>query len=114
MMIAPAEAPPRREAPREPAAASGRDAMLAAIDALEAGLTPVLAGGLAIIRDNPGKTPQQWSIRDGDGAVVVAFGLIDRTFFWTWDGGVSNHYTKVGETMTRVITDELRRFGHLR
>ncbi|MCB1489075.1 MAG: hypothetical protein KDJ88_16665 [Bauldia sp.] len=88
--------------------------MLAAIDALEAGLTPVLAEGLTIIRDNPGRTPQQWSIRDAGGAIVVSFGLIDRTFFWTWDEGVSNHYTKVGETMTRVITDELRRFGHLK
>ena len=44
---------------------------------------------------------------------VLSFGLIDRTFFWTWDDGVSNHYCQGAETMTRVITEEMRRFGHL-
>jgi hypothetical protein len=114
MMVAAAEAPPRRKAPRKPAAAKkSDDAMLAAIDALQASLTPMLAEGLRIVRDNPGRTPQQWSIRNGDDATIVSLGLIDRTFFWTWDEGVGNHYTKVGDTMTRVITDELRRFGHI-
>ena len=45
--------------------------------------------------------------------VVLANEIVDRTFFWTWDDGVSNHYAKDAETMTRVITDEMRRFGHL-
>ncbi|MEP0320932.1 hypothetical protein [Bauldia litoralis] len=87
--------------------------MLAAIDALRKDLKPRLAEGLTIVRDNPGKTPQQWSVRDADKATVVSFGLIDRTFFWTWDEGVSNHYAKSGETMTRIVTGELARFGHL-
>ncbi|WP_421725954.1 hypothetical protein [Bauldia sp.] len=86
--------------------------MLAAIDALCRGLEPRLAPGLMIQRDNPGETPQQWSIREGE-VPVLAFGLIDRTFFWTWDEGVSNHYSKSPTLMTRIIIAELARFGHL-
>ena len=89
------------------------DAMLEAIDALCASLAPRLVAGLAIVRDNPGRTPQQWSVKDGADATVVSFGLIDRTFFWTWDQGVSNHYAKSRETVTRIVTGELARFGHL-
>jgi hypothetical protein len=44
---------------------------------------------------------------------VLTFGIVDRTFFWTWDDGTSNHYAKDPETMTRVITEEMRRFGHM-
>jgi len=87
--------------------------MLKAIDALSAGLKPRLAEGLSIRRDNPGKTPQQWSVKDADGNTVLSFGLIDRTFFWTWDEGVSNHYSKSHEMMARIITSELARFEYL-
>ena len=45
--------------------------------------------------------------------MVLTFGLVDRTFFWTWDDGVSNHYAKDAGTMTAVILEELRRFGHM-
>lgn len=106
----PAKAPRRRKATTP---SQETDAMLSAIDALRKDLKPRLADGLTIVRDNPGKTPQQWSVRDGDGATVVSFGLIDRTFFWTWDQGVSNHYSKNRETMIRILTGELARFGHL-
>jgi hypothetical protein len=44
---------------------------------------------------------------------VLTFGLVDRTFFWTWDEGVSNHYSKDAGTIRTVIIAELRRFGHL-
>ena len=87
--------------------------MLTAIDALCADLKPRLAEGLTIARDNPGKTPQQWSLTDGRGRTVLSLGLIDRTFFWTWDGGVTNHYAKNPRLMTRVITGDLVRFGHI-
>ena len=87
--------------------------MIEAIDALCAALTPRLATGLGIVRDNPGRTPQQWSVKDAEGRTLLSFGLIDRTFFWTWDEGVSNHYAKSREMMARTITGELARFGHL-
>lgn len=87
--------------------------MLGVIDTLLATLRPRLSQGLSINRDNPGRTPQQWSVVDADAGTVLSFGLIDRTFFWTWDEGVTNHYAKSPELMTRVITGELRRFGHL-
>jgi len=103
-----AQAPAKRRAP----ARSASDDMLKAIDALSAGLKPRLAEGLSIGRDNPGKTPQQWSVKDADGNNVLSFGLIDRTFYWTWDEGASNHYSKSRETMARIITSELARFGH--
>ena len=101
-------------AKRKPPARRPADDMLKAIDALSAGLKPRLATGLSIRRENPGKTPQQWSVRDADGNTVVSFGMIDRTFFWTWDEGASNHYSKSREMMARIITSELARFGHLR
>ena len=53
------------------------------------------------------------SVNGRGGRKILSFGLVDRTFFWTWDDGVSNHYSKDAETMTRVITEEMRRFGHL-
>ncbi len=105
-----ATAPAKRRAP----ARAASDDMLKAIEALSAGLKPRLAAGLSIRRDNPGKTPQQWSVKDADGNTVVSFGMIDRTFFWTWDEGASNHYSKSREMMARIITSELARFGHLR
>ncbi len=116
MTSAATETTPGGKAPRKPgttAAKRNTDAMLEAIDTLRKTLKPRLAEGLTIVRDNPGKTPQQWSVKDADGATVVSFGLIDRTFFWTWDEGVSNHYAKSREMMNRVITGELARFGHL-
>lgn len=105
-----ARATPR---PSKATAKAAADEMLAAIDRLRASLQLRLAPGLTIGRDNPGKTPQQWSLTDAEGKVLLSFGLIDRTFFWTWDEGVSNHYAKSREMMARVITGELQRFGHL-
>jgi hypothetical protein len=99
--------------PRPPPRRASDD-MLKAIEALSAGLKPRLAQGLSIRRDNPGKTPQQWSVKDANDNSVLSFGLVDRTFFWTWDEGVSNHYSKSHEMMARVITSELARFGHLK
>ena len=112
-MTAAASAPEPAPTARTAGSPAGPDTMLEAIDALLADLRPRLADGLVVGRDNPGRTPQQWSIRNGDDATIVSLGLIDRTFFWTWDGGVTNHYAKNPRLMTRVITGDLVRFGHL-
>jgi len=89
------------------------DDKLQAIDDLLRTIKERLGIGLVLARDNPGKTPPTWSVKGRSGRKVLTFGLVDRTFFWTWDDGVSNHYSKDAETMTRVITEEMRRFGHL-
>jgi hypothetical protein len=112
-MTAAAPAPEPVPIARTAGSSAGPDTMLDAIDALLTDLQPRLVNGLVVRRDNPGKTPQQWSITGDDGTVVLSFGLIDRTFFWTWDGGVTNHYAKSPRLMTRVITGDLLRFGHL-
>lgn len=89
------------------------DEKLQALDALFDAIKARLGIGLTLARDNPGKTPPTWSVQDRTRRRVVTFGLVDRTFFWTWDEGTSNHYSKDAETMTRVILEEMRRFGHL-
>ena len=92
--------------------ADAPDDKLAALEALAGAIGAELAPGLSIARDNPGATPPTWTVT-GE-ARVLTFGLVDRTFFWTWDEGVSNHYSKDAGTMRAVILAELRRFGHLR
>jgi hypothetical protein len=89
------------------------DDKLVAIDELVKTIKERLGLGLTFARDNPGKTPPTWTVTGRANRKVLTFGLIDRTFFWTWDDGTSNHYSKDAETMTRVITEEMRRFGHM-
>ena len=89
------------------------DDKLEALDRLCGTIAGNLTDGLALARDNPGRTPPAWSVTGAGGVRVLTFGLVDRTFFWTWDEGVSNHYAKDAATMTRVILEELRRFGHV-
>jgi hypothetical protein len=91
--------------------ADAPDDKLAALEALVGAIGGELVPGLSIARDNPGATPPTWSVAGG--TRVLTFGLVDRTFFWTWDEGVSNHYSKDAGTMRSVIIAELRRFGHL-
>jgi hypothetical protein len=89
------------------------DDKLQAIDDLCRSIKDRLGIGLTLARDNPGKTPPTWSVTARGTRKVLTFGIVDRTFFWTWDDGVSNHYAKDAETMTRIITEEMRRFGHM-
>jgi hypothetical protein len=89
------------------------DDKLQAIDDLLRTIKDRLGIGLTLARDNPGKTPPSWSLKARTGKAVLTFGLIDRTFFWTWDEGVSNHYSKDAETMSRIILAELVRNGHI-
>src|ERR1700722_12064108 len=69
--------------------------------------------GLKVERIEPDGTPPTWSGIGEDGAPVVSFGLVDTIFFWTFDEGVSNHYSRDPELMTRTIAGELSRAGHL-
>ena len=89
------------------------DPKLQALEDLRAALKPRLVPGLTVSRDNPGRTPPAWSVRELGGRAVVTFGLIDRTFFWTFDEGDSNHYIKDEAAMARIIADELRRSQHM-
>ena len=100
-----APAPP----PRPPVV----DEKLQAIADLCRAIKARLGIGLALARDNPGRTPPAWSVTARGNRKVLTFGIVDRTFFWTWDDGVSNHYSKDAATMSRVILEEMRRFGHL-
>ena len=90
-----------------------QDDKLQALEDLRADVKPRLTPGLSISRDNPGRTPPAWSVRDLGGKAVLTFGLIDRTYFWSWDNGDSNHYTKDTEMMRTVILSELVRFRHI-
>jgi len=91
--------------------AATSDDKLGALADLADAIAARLGPRLAIARDNPGATPPTWTVAGGPR--VLTFGLVDRTFFWTWDEGVSNHYSKDAGTMRMVILAELRRFGHL-
>ena len=89
------------------------DEKLLALDGLCRVIKDRIGLGLVLVRDNPGRTPPTWSVERRTKRKVLTFGLVDRTFFWTWDDGVSNHYSKDAGTMSQVILDEMRRFGHL-
>ena len=93
--------------------AEAADPKRAALDDLAERLASALAPGLALARNAPDRSPLSWSVAAADGRCILTCGLVDRTFYWTWDDGVSNHYAKDAATMARVILDEMRRFGHL-
>ena len=42
-----------------------------------------------------------------DGGDFATFGVIDATYYWTFDGGESCHYAKDKEVMKRFISFEL-------
>jgi hypothetical protein len=90
-----------------------QDDKLAAIDELCLLLETRLASGLRVVRDNPDRTPPTWSVTAPGKPPAIAFGLIDRTFFWSFDEGTSNHYSKSKELMRSVIIAELSRTGQL-
>jgi hypothetical protein len=86
------------------------------IEALEAFcryLRPRLRGRLKVARVDQGVPPPTWSVTDETEVPIVSFGLVDTIFFWTFDEGVSNHYSRDKELTTRTISGELARAGHL-
>ena len=89
------------------------DERMQALDELCRAIRERIGLGLVLVRDNPGRTPPTWSVQGRGNRKVLTFGVVDHTFYWTWDDGVSNHYSKDAATMRRVILDEMRRFGHL-
>lgn len=97
----------------QPAVINPQDDKLAAIDELCGFLETRLAPGLRVTRDNPGRTPPTWSVTAPGNPPAITFGLIDRTFFWTFDDGVSNHYSKNPETMRAIVLAELIRTRQL-
>ncbi len=56
-----------------------------------------------------GERPPTWRIRLASGRVFASFGVIDATYFWTFDGGESMHYAKNKDIMRRLLTLELGR-----
>jgi hypothetical protein len=88
-------------------ACRGDDAMLETLEAFAQRLGDQLAASHTAARDNPGATPPTFSLKDAGGTNVVTFGVIDRTCFWTWDAGTSNHYAKRPSVMTDIVTGEL-------
>jgi hypothetical protein len=76
-------------------------------------LRPRLRGRLKVERSEQAGAPPTWSVLAEDGTAVVSFGLVDTIFFWTFDAGVSNHYSRDHELMTRTIAGELARTGCL-
>lgn len=95
------------------AATIAEDDKLAAIDELCEYLETRLAPGLRVARDNPGRTPPAWSVAAPEKPPAISFGLIDRTYFWTFDEGVSNHYSKSPEMMRAIVLAELTRTRQL-
>ena len=56
---------------------------------------------------NPGERPPTWSLRLSGSGLFATFGVIDATYFWTFDGGESCHYAKDKDVMRRLLTFEL-------
>jgi hypothetical protein len=54
----------------------------------------------------PGEQPPTWSLRLADGRPFATFGVIDATYFWSFDGGESMHYAKDRNVMRRLLTTE--------
>jgi len=84
-----------------------------ALDGFGRYLRPRLRSRLRVERSEQPGEPPTWSVIAEDGTALVSFGLIDTIFFWTFDAGVSNHYSRDHELLTRTIAGELARAGHL-
>jgi hypothetical protein len=55
----------------------------------------------------PGERPPTWALPLPDGRPFAIFGVIDATYFWTFDSGESMHYAKDGAVMQRLLKFEL-------
>jgi len=64
--------------------------------------------GKVMAERNAGERPPACSVRlTGDG-LFATFGVVDATYFWTFDNGESCHYAKDKHVMRRLLTFELR------
>lgn len=71
-------------------------------------LNASFAGRVSVER-NPGERPPACSIRLNGNSLFATFGVIDATYFWTFDGGESCHYAKDKDVMRRLLAFELGR-----
>ena len=69
-------------------------------------LSALFQGKVATER-NPGERPPAWSVRLSGSGLFATFGVIDATYFWTFDGGESCHYAKDKNVMRRLLAFEL-------
>jgi hypothetical protein len=86
---------------------------LEALDAFCRFLKPRLRGRVRVERTDQAAAPPTWSIVGESETAIVSFGVVDTIYFWTFDDGVSNHYSRDKELMTRTIASELARAGYL-
>jgi hypothetical protein len=70
-------------------------------------LNALFSGRVEVAR-NLGERPPACTVRLTTGGLFATFGVIDATWFWTFDGGESCHYAKDKEVMRRLLTSELR------
>jgi len=65
--------------------------------------------GKVTAKRNAGEQPPTCTVRLADGRAFAAFGIIDATWFWTFDGGESFHYAKDKDVMRQLLTVEFGR-----
>jgi hypothetical protein len=56
---------------------------------------------------NHGEIPPACAIRLAGAGLFATFGVIDATYFWTFDGGESCHYAKDKDVMRRILATEI-------
>ncbi len=79
---------------------------LAALADIARELNARFAGSVDVVRIED-ERPPAYAIRSKTGALFAIFGVIDATYFWTFDDGESCHYAKDEEVMRRLLTFEL-------
>ncbi len=62
--------------------------------------------GRAMVARLEGERPPTWAI-DLQGKRFASFGVVDANYFWTFDGGVSCHYSRNRDVMRRLLVFEL-------
>ena len=60
------------------------------------------------VTEEVGARPPAYALRLTGGRLFATFGVIDATYYWTFDGGESCHYAKDESVMRRLFTWELR------
>jgi hypothetical protein len=79
---------------------------LAVLAAVCAELNARFPGRVSATR-NHGEIPPACAIRLASAGLFATFGVIDATYFWTFDGGESCHYAKDKDVMRRILANEL-------
>jgi hypothetical protein len=64
--------------------------------------------GKISVTEDAGVRPPAYSMTLNSGRLFATFGVIDATYYWTFDGGESCHYAKDENVMRRLLALELR------